>query len=344
MATHPQPRALIVDDDARLLASFRRILPKSLLLETAEGPHAALEALRGQDSFAVVVSDINMPDMDGIAFLEEVKRSHPDTVRMVLTGHGNMQNAVDAVNKGYVFRFLLKPISPEDMQGALADGLAQFELIQSRKEVEALRKMRETLDGLLVGLTTLIEARDPYTAGHQFRVAQLSTAIAHELAMEDDRVAGLRIAALVHDIGKVYVPAEFLNKPGRLSDGEFNIIKAHPQVGYNILHPINFPWPIAEIVLQHHERLDGQGYPRGLAGEAIMPEARVIAVADVVDAMASHRPYRSGLGLDKALAEVSHLRGAAFDPRAVDACLALFKDKSFSFETPAPSGPSPYTL
>lgn len=325
------PRILFVDDDANILASFRRVFADRYAVATAPGGREALELMAHGGPFAVVVSDLNMPEMDGIAFLSAVKACHPETVRLVLTGHANLDNALDAVNQGYIYRFLAKPVSTESMERALDDALGQYRLLQAGKELEGLRKLKEALDGLLLGLTYLVEARDPYTAGHQSRVASLSVAMAEEMGLDPDQLAGLRIAALVHDIGKVYVPAEFLNKPGRLTEGEFAIIKAHPEVGYNILAPIAFPWPVAQMVRQHHERLDGAGYPDGLRGEAILLESRIMAVADVVDAISSHRPYRAGLGLEKALEEITRLRGVAFDSTAVDACLRLFRDKGFDF-------------
>jgi putative nucleotidyltransferase with HDIG domain len=178
----------------------------------------------------------------------------------------------------------------------------------------------------------LVEARDPYTAGHQQRVTYLACAIAAEMGLDPDRLQGLRVACFLHDIGKIVVPADILSKPGKISEMEFNIIKAHPQVGIDILKKIHFPWPVAQIVFQHHERLDGSGYPAGLKGEEILLESRILAVADVVEAMASHRPYRAALGIDKALEEISGMKGVLYDPEVVDACLKLFTGKGFKFE------------
>ena len=172
----------------------------------------------------------------------------------------------------------------------------------------------------------MLEKRDPYTAGHQRRVADLAEKIALKLGLPKEQAHGIYLASIVHDIGKIQVPAEVLNKPGKLTDLEFSLIKLHPQTGYDILKAIRSPWPIPEAVLQHHERLDGTGYPQGLKGEQIIIEARIIAVADVVEAMSSHRPYRPGLGLEAALAEISRVRGTQLDSNAVDACLQLFKE------------------
>jgi PAS domain S-box-containing protein len=177
--------------------------------------------------------------------------------------------------------------------------------------------------------TTLSELRDPYTAGHERRVGKLAAAIGAELGFDERRIEGLRVAGYLHDIGKITIPAEILSKPGKLSPIEFQLIQGHPQASYDVLKDVKFPWPVAEVALQHHERIDGSGYPQGLKGEAIVLEARVIAVADVIEAMSSHRPYRPGLGIDKALAEIERGRGSAYDAEVADACLRLFRDKGY---------------
>jgi putative nucleotidyltransferase with HDIG domain len=173
------------------------------------------------------------------------------------------------------------------------------------------------------------EKRDPYTATHQQKVCRLAVALAAEIGLDDFRIEGIRIASLLHDIGKISIPGEILNKPGRLKVSEFNLIKDHPEDGHNILKTIEFPWPIAEIVYQHHEKLDGSGYPRGFKGDEILLEARILAVADVVEAITSHRPYRPALGIDFALEEIGKNRGIVFDTVISDACILLFTKKGF---------------
>jgi putative nucleotidyltransferase with HDIG domain len=175
------------------------------------------------------------------------------------------------------------------------------------------------------------EMRDPYTAGHQRRVADLAGAIGKELGLGTDVLEGLHIAGLLHDVGKIAVPAEILTKPGKLSSYEFEIIKGHPDVGRQILKGVEFPWPVAQAVVQHHERLDGRGYPDGLKGDAVILEARILAVSDVVEAMSSHRPYRAALGVQLALEEITRGRAVGYDGTAVDACLSLFREKRFAF-------------
>lgn len=194
-------------------------------------------------------------------------------------------------------------------------------------------QLRASLEDALQAIAATVEMRDPYTAGHQRRVAHLAIAIAQEMGLREEQCHGIHLAGIVHDLGKIHIPAEVLSKPGRLSEIEFSFIKIHPQAGYDILKGIEFPWPIAQAVLQHHERLDGSGYPQGLAGDAIILEARILAVADVVEAMASHRPYRPSLGLEAALSEISTKRGIHFDPSVVDACLSLFSKRNYILPT-----------
>jgi putative nucleotidyltransferase with HDIG domain len=191
--------------------------------------------------------------------------------------------------------------------------------------------LRKTLEDTIrvVGLTT--EMRDPYTAKHQQQVTDLACAIAREMSIPEGRIEGIHAAGLMHDIGKISIPAEILTKPAKLTDLEVGLIKTHPQVAYDILKGIEFPWPVADIVLQHHERRDGSGYPNGLKGDEIMLEARILAVADVVEAMSSHRPYRPARGLDKALEEIKENAGKLYDPKIVDACLKLFANGIFKF-------------
>jgi len=178
-----------------------------------------------------------------------------------------------------------------------------------------------------------VEARDPYTAGHQRRVSELAAAIALEMGLPEEQVNGIHLAAMIHDVGKIHIPAEILSKPGKLNDIEFMLVKTHPQSGYDILKGVKFPWPIADIILQHHERMDGSGYPQGLKDGEILLESRIMAVADVVEAMSSHRPYRPALGIMAALSEIDRGRRSVYDPEVVDACLRLFVEKRFAFSS-----------
>ena len=195
------------------------------------------------------------------------------------------------------------------------------------------QRLLSSFDEAISAIATTTELRDPYTAGHQARVADLAKAIAEEMGLSQEIQATVLMAGEVHDIGKIQVPAEILSHPGHLTPAQFEIIKMHPLAGYNILKEISFTQPIADIVKQHHERLDGSGYPEGLVGKDILIEAQIIGVADTVEAMASHRPYRAGLGLDAALAEVLAQKGKGFNPDAVDACMRLFKEKNYRLST-----------
>jgi len=232
----------------------------------------------------------------------------------------------------YISATLLK-----DVNGKSPGILAVARDITENKRVEqelkkSLKRLFTSFEETIKAISSALERRDPYTAGHQKRVTNLACAIAKEMGLSKDKINGLRMAGLIHDIGKIQVPTEILNKPGQLSDTEFNMIKMHPQVGYDILKTIEFPYPVAKIILQHHERMDGSGYPAGLSGEEILLEARILAAADVIEAMGSHRPYRPALGIGKALEAVAQNKGNLYDPEVVDACLKLFYEKGFKFE------------
>lgn len=197
-------------------------------------------------------------------------------------------------------------------------------------------QMRKTMGAIIQAMSMTIEKRDPYTAGHQRRVTKLCRAIATELGFSWERIQGLRMAAAIHDLGKIHVPAAILNRPGPMSEHEMGIIRMHPQTAFDILKGIRFPWPLAETIYQHHERLDGSGYPQGLKGDQILLEARILAVADVAESMAFFRPYRGeSLGLEEAIQELRRQKGILYDARVVDACIVLLTEKGFDFETKA---------
>lgn len=212
-----------------------------------------------------------------------------------------------------------------------------FKDITERKYMEeklqqGVDRLRKALGATVQSMASVVETRDPYTAGHQRRVANLARALAMEMGLSVDQIEGIHTASTIHDIGKISVPAEILSRPTKLSGIEFSLIKAHCQSGYDILKDIDFPWQVARIVLEHHEKMDGSGYPHGLSGDKLLIESRIIAVADVVEAMASHRPYRPGLGIDKALDEISKNKGILYDQEVVDACLRLFNEKGYKME------------
>ena len=222
-----------------------------------------------------------------------------------------------------------------DLIGAVETMTDVSPLKRAEEELKlTVEKLRKATAGIIRAIDMIVETRDPYTAGHQHQVARLAEAIAKEMGLPADTVEAIYVAASIHDLGKIYVPAEILSKPGHISDIEREIIRTHPQVGYDILKTIDFPWPIAEIVLQHHERIDGSGYPRGLRDGAIRIEAKIIGLADVVESMGSHRPYRPTLGMERALDEIRKNSGTLYDPGVVEACLSLFEKERFAFAGP----------
>jgi HD-GYP domain-containing protein (c-di-GMP phosphodiesterase class II) len=319
--------------------------------------------------YAVAFLDLNMPPgPDGQWTAEQIHRLDPLVNIVVVTGYRTPPDS-DMVNRANIsdkLLYLQKPFHPQEIIQfatalsakwkaekqllALHSDLEDLvekrtaELVQSNKllkiEVDnrkrmqlelqdSLENLKKVMNSTVQAITTTVEKRDPYTSGHQQRVADLSRVIAQEIGLSENEIEGIYIAAAIHDIGKISLPAEILSKPVQLSDIEVSLIQSHSQTGYDILKGIEFPWPIAEIVLQHHERQNGSGYPRGLAGDDILMAARIIGVTDVVETMASHRPYRPSKGIDKALAEITQNRGILYDPLVVDACLTIFNNKDF---------------
>ena len=259
--------------------------------------------------------------------------------RETLAGHGVVdipEEFIQTAKKG------LRVLHTRKISIMGGDGIAKYllgiseDVTESKKSEAHLREtllgLRNALGGVIQVLSAVSEKRDPYTAGHQRRVADLAQAIAQELGLPPDRVEGIRVAGVIHDIGKMSVPAEILSKPTRLSEIEYKMIQSHAQIGHDILGDVKFSWPIANIILQHHERMDGSGYPQGLKGDDILLESRILAVSDVVEAMASHRPYRPALGIEAALQEIENNKGVLYDPAVVSACLTLFREKSFEFK------------
>jgi HD-GYP domain-containing protein (c-di-GMP phosphodiesterase class II) len=224
-------------------------------------------------------------------------------------------------------------------EGQLLSGLANdlaFGIVTLRARTEhnqSAERLRSGMESTIEALAGTLELRDAYTAGHQRRVAGLAAAIARDMGFSDEDIHGIHLAGTVHDLGKIQVPAEILTKPTKLTKLEFELVKTHAQAGYDLLKDIDFPWPIAQMVYQHHERLDGSGYPRGLRSDDTLIGAKILAVADTIEAMSSHRPYRAGLGIEVALAEIMKNRDTLYDPAVADACVKLFHEKGFAFET-----------
>jgi HD-GYP domain-containing protein (c-di-GMP phosphodiesterase class II) len=284
------------------------------------------EALGGECPYDLVLLDYTLPGWDCREALAQLLAACPDVPVVSVAGTIGEEAAVELLKLGaadYVSKDHLARLP-------YAAGRALSASSEYRARRLAEGRLREALTGTVAAMGALVEMRDPYTAGHERRCAELVVAIAHQLELDEDDVELLDLTARMHDIGQISVPAEILTRPGRLSQNEFTLIKAHPQVAHDILASIDFGRPVAEVILQHHERLDGSGYPRGLAGEGILLEARILAVADVVEAMSSHRPYRAALGVEAALAEISAGAGTLYDARVVAACEQVFR-AGFSF-------------
>ncbi|MDD5167536.1 MAG: response regulator [Syntrophales bacterium] len=268
---------------------------------------------------------------------------HPDDQEMILSNY-RKRLAGEKMLETYPFRIVRKDgcvrwveISAVKFAWDSRPATLNFasDVTQKKKTEEDLltscENLRKAMEGTIQAMAMTVGSRDSYTAGHQRRVTGLALAIAHKMFLEKRIVESIAMAGAIHDIGKISIPAEILSKPGRLSAIEFDLIKSHSRAGYNILKDIEFPWPVAQVVYQHHERINGTGYPQGLKGEGILQEARIIAVADVVEAMATHRPYRPALGIEKALEEIRKNRGILYDAEAVDACDQLFTQNGYAF-------------
>ena len=283
-------------------------------------------------------SGFALNELIGKDFMELI---HQDDRRMVGDFYHQRLHG-DEAPSSYYFRILCKDgkikwaeinATAIDLNGKPATlnfikDVTEHKILEQERE-ESFRRIQDTLAATVHAIATIVETRDPYTTGHQRRVSVLAEAIADEMGLSAERKEFIVTAAVMHDIGKLSIPAEILSKPSKLSSIEYDLIKTHPEAGYNILKDINFPWPVALVILQHHERMNGSGYPNNLKGDDILLEARIIAVADVVEAISSHRPYRPMLGVDFALNEISQNRGILYDPDAVDACLKLFREKNF---------------
>jgi HD-GYP domain-containing protein (c-di-GMP phosphodiesterase class II) len=325
-------------------------------------------------AFSAIFLDVNMPPgPNGIWAADKILKIDPSANIVLVTGYigGDSENLPRHLSFCDRLLFLQKPFHPQEIvhcaSALSAKWLAEQQVralnvnlenlvhqrtaelqrsnehlrreIDHRKSVqyelqESLDYLKKIIGGTVMAIAMTVAKRDPYTSGHQQRVAELARAIGREIGLSQDQVEGLAIASAIHDIGKISLPAEILSKPSQLSSLEIGLIQAHSQAGYDILKNVEFPWPIAQIVLQHHERLNGTGYPQGLSGEGILKEARIVGVADVVETMSSHRPYRPSIGLSKALEEISANKGILYDPDVVDACLSLMAEKRFEFSGP----------
>lgn len=332
-------KILAVDDTPASLKLLTELLKEDgYEVRAAINGELALHAA-SQNPPELVLLDIRMPGIDGYEVCRRLKAQHATRdVPVIFVSaatesdekvQGFRVGAVDYVTKPYQRDELLARVHTHLELNRLRNHLGDLVDERTAELKESERKLRTSLIDSITALAATVEMRDPYTAGHQRRVAQLAIAIAKELHLTEEQIEGIQLAGVVHDVGKIQIPAEILSKPGRLTPLEFELIKQHAQSGYEILKSIDFPWPIARIVLQHHERLNGSGYPQALKGDEILLEAKIIAVADVVESMTSHRPYRPGLGIDAALQEIALNKGKLYEPAAVDACIRLFRERGY---------------
>jgi len=328
-------------------------------------------SLKENTPFAVAFLDLNMPPgPDGQWTASEIQKLDPSINIIMVTGYRSTNTGSDQAMSNFSDKllYLQKPFYRQEIvqfSKALSTKWQaerqllnlHFELeslvekrtaelvesnkllkseIENRKQIQleleqSFENLKKVMGATIQAISMTVEKRDPYTSGHQMRVAELTRAIAETIGLSEDQIEGVYVAASIHDIGKISLPAEILSKPIQLSEIEISLIQAHAQAGYDILKGLDFPWPIADIIIQHHERMDGSGYPRGLSRDRISIEARIIGVADVVETMSSHRPYRPSMGIEKALEEITRNSGILYDSQVVDACLKIFNEKGFEF-------------
>jgi HD-GYP domain-containing protein (c-di-GMP phosphodiesterase class II) len=329
------------------------------------------KSLKENTPFAVAFLDLNMPPgPDGQWTANEIQKLDPAISIILVTGYRSTSTSSDQAVSNFSdnLLYLQKPFYRQEIvqfstalsikwkaerqlmnlhseleslvETRTAELLESNKLLKSeienRKQIQleleqSFANLKKVTDATIQAIALIVEKRDPYTSGHQRRVAELTRALAETIGLSEDQIEGAYVAASIHDIGKISLPAEILSKPIQLSEIEISLIQAHAQAGYDILKGLDFPWPIADIIIQHHERMDGSGYPRGLSGDRISIEARIIGVADVVETMSSHRPYRPSMGIEKALEEITLNSGTLYDSRVVDACLNIFNGKGFLF-------------
>ena len=338
--TATRPLVLIVDDTPTNIDLLVTTLRDHHRLGIAKKGSAALEYAEKFQP-ALILLDIMMPEMDGYEVCARLK-GNPVTAAIPVIFITAIQ---DTANKTRGFElgavdYITKPFHAAEVRARVQTHISLAEMkvelrsqnaLLEQKVAHKTAELQEMLNSSINSMTQMVEIRDPYTAGHQQRVAQLACAIARRMGLSEHVVEGIRIASLLHDVGKIRIPVSILSRAGQLLDAELDVIKIHPQISFEILKNIPFPWPVAHMVFQHHERLDGSGYPLGLRGDEILLESKILAVADVTEAKSSFRPYRPALGISAALDEIREYRGKRFDADVVDACVELITKDGFVF-------------
>ncbi|MDI6743417.1 MAG: HD domain-containing phosphohydrolase [Smithella sp.] len=329
-------KILMVDDSEDDVLLIARTLSKAglnLLSEWASNSATMKKALRN-NQWDIVICDYDMPDFDVSSAVSLLKESGQNIPLIVVSGNSQADVALACMSSGardYVSKDDLTRLCP-----AIKRELATAKIISrcawlDTELQQTIDNFKMVLNSILQIMVAAVEARDPYNIGHQFRSAELAYAIAEEIGLPHEKMDGIKMAGSIHDIGKISVPLEVLVKPANLTDLEFSLVKEHSGNGYEILKDIQSPWPLAQIVQQHHERMDGSGYPKNLKGDEILVEARILAISDVVESMVSKRPYRPALGIGEAMKEIEANKGRLYDDTAVDACLKLFREKGYQF-------------
>jgi putative nucleotidyltransferase with HDIG domain len=331
-----EAEVMVIDDDDSVLTTTILILEEEGYQVVAFS--TGQEAIdKFNNNIHAVVLDINMPDLTGLQVFKKIKSINPYVPIIFHTGATARQEERRDLRRQFRPHAYVQKGNPEQLMDTVVSAVESYgNILRNVKLSESLYeelkkstdKIKTNIEETIHAMAMTVEMRDPYTAGHQRQVANLASAIAEKMGIPREQIDSIYLAGAIHDIGKMQVPTEILSKCGKLTELEFDMIKTHSQAGYDVLKAIEFQWPIAEFVLQHHERIDGSGYPSGLNDENILIEARILSVADVVDAIVPHRPYRPALGIEKAQEEIFNKRGILYDSNVVDACLSIISDKN----------------
>jgi len=309
---------LFVDDEENILHSVERVFSdKDIRILKASSAEKALEIIKTED-IAVLVSDNLMPGMKGTELLSRARDISPDTVRILMTAHADLATAINAINEGEVFRFVVKPWENDMLEGVVQDGINRHRIVRSLKTED---------ESKLLSLAQTIELKDPYTRGHCDRVAKYALMIAEALMIGEDKKIELKYGSWLHDCGKIGVPEKILNLKRRLKEEEYEIVKKHSLWGADVARQARLADGVVNIILYHHERFDGQGYPTGIKEKDIPFEARIVSVADVYDALVTDRPYRKGHSIENAKGIILSMKGTLLDPELVDIFINLIPDK-----------------
>jgi putative two-component system response regulator len=339
---------LVVDDERSIRSTFEIFLKKEgHVVFLAEEVNSAKEIIVKHE-IDLVITDIIMPKHTGIELLTEIKSKKPDVPVIIMTGEPTVETAKDAVRYA-ANDYLIKPVSKADLLRSIKYALEKKKLIDDKTNLEIENKkyrenlesmvnmktqaLQKAINGTVETIVKILEKKDPYTAGHERRVGDLSLAIAKKLNLSEEQQKQMYFAGYLHDIGKLLIPSEILSKPGKLTEGEFCVIKEHVRNGYELTKGMELSWPISDIIMQHHERLNGSGYPKGIKADEIEIGARILAVSDVIEAMTSHRPYRPGMGIEIALDEIESNAGILYDIDVAKAAIELFNIDEFEYST-----------